>query len=88
MKNDPDYSDVEIMLTRRFNKFLKRREKEKNQQAKMYNNKSDFGSSNSTCFGCGKQVHIKVEYPNLVHKVKGLEKRNSKKATKHIFGRQ
>ena len=42
------------MLTNRFNKFLKKRRKEKYQQAKIYNKKSNSGSFNFTCFGCGK----------------------------------
>jgi len=45
---------------------------------KVQQKKSDFGSSNFTCFGCVKQGHIKVKCPNLVHKEKDLEKKKSR----------
>ena len=65
-----EYSDAETlnMLTRRFQKFLKKKGKEKNQQAKRYNRKSYSHSINFICFGCWKQGHTKIEFSNLVHK--------------------
>ena len=42
------------MLTRKFNKFLRKKGKEKNQQPKRYTKKIDSNSANYTCFGCGK----------------------------------
>jgi len=50
----------------------------KNQQAKRYNKKYDSSSTKFTCFRCGKHGHIKVEFPNLLNKEKGQEKRSSK----------
>jgi len=60
-------SDVEVlnMLTRRFNKFLKKKGKEKHQQVKRYNRKTNSGSTNLNCSPCGKQRHIKIECLNL-----------------------
>jgi len=70
------------MLTRRFNKFLRKKGKEKNQQTKRYTKKTDSNSSNFTCFGCGKQGNIKLECPNLVHKDKAAEKKKFSKSSK------
>ena len=55
-------SEVETlnMLTRKFSKFLRKRGKDKNQQTKRYTKKTDLNSTNLTCFGCGKEGHIKA----------------------------
>jgi len=50
----------------------------KNQQNKRYNRKSDSNSNKLTCFGCGKQGHMKTDCPNLVNKEKTFEKKNYK----------
>jgi len=80
------------MLTKRFNKFLKKRGQEKNQQAKRYSGKIDYGFTNFTCFSCGKQGHIKVKCPNLVNKETDQEKKKHQewkgKTTLHCLGRQ
>jgi len=77
-------SEVETlnMLTRKFSKFLRKRGKEKNQQTKRYTKKTDLISTNLTCFGCGKQGHIKVECPNLNNKDKTVEKKKFSKSSK------
>jgi len=77
-------SEVETqnMLTRKFSKFLRKRGKEKNQQTKRYTKKTDLNSTNLTCFGCGKQGHIKAECPNLNNKDKTAEKKKFSKSSK------
>ena len=63
------------LLTRKFSKFLKKKGKEKSQPFKRYNNKKVDNSTNITCFGCGKQGHVKMECPNQAPKEKASEKR-------------
>ena len=60
------------------NKFLKRNHNKDNNKDRYGNKKSnDFNSNNYTCFGCGKQGHIKVDCPK-----KGKEKKPSYKEKK------
>ena len=77
-------SEVETlnMLMRKFNKFLKKRGKEKNQQTKRYTKKTNLNSTNLTCFGCGRQRHIKAECSNLNNKDKPAEKKKFSKSNK------
>ena len=77
-------SEVETlnMLTRKFSKFLRKRGKEKNKQTKRYTKKTDLNSTNLTCFGCGRQGHIKAECPNLNNKDKTTEKKKFSKSSK------
>jgi len=42
------------LLSRKFSKFLRKKEKEKNQQSKRFSKKIDFNAAKFTCFGCGK----------------------------------
>jgi len=53
----------------------------KNQSSNRYNSKklNDFNSYNYTCFGCGKQGHIKVDCPNNESKERGANKKFEKK---------
>jgi len=57
-------------------KFLKKNSRDKNQPSNRYNRKkvNEFNYTNYTCFGCGKQGHIKVECPNNENKEKRLTK--------------
>jgi len=66
------------LLTRRFQKFIKLKSISKNQQSKRYNKKFDFFSAKLTCFGCGKQGHIKADCPNLSDKEKPIERKSYK----------
>jgi len=67
------------LLTRKFSKFLKKNNK--NQSSNRYNNKklNDFNANNYTCFGCGKQGHIKAYCPKNESKEKGQGKKFEKK---------
>ena len=64
-----------MLLTRKFSKFLKKKVKEKSQPFKRFNNKKIDNSTNITCFGCGKQGHIKMNCPNQAPKKTASEKR-------------
>jgi len=70
--NTEDDSETENLnlLTRRFQKFIKLKNRSKDQQSKRYNKKSNSVSAKLTCFGCGKQGHIQVDCPNLSNKRK------------------
>jgi len=62
-----DCSDTETLnlLIKMFGKFLRKRNKDKLKSSNKYNSKktTDFNSLNYTCFGYGKQGHIKFECP-------------------------
>jgi len=55
--------------------------KDKNQPSNRYNTKNvnEFNYTSYTCFGCGKQGHIKAEYPSNASKEKGGYKMYKKK---------
>ena len=53
------------LLVRRFNRFIKLKNRSKNQQNKRYSKKSDSSFIKLTCFGCGKTGHMKADCPNL-----------------------
>ena len=61
-QDSSECSDGEILnlLTRKFNKFFEKNNRDKNQSSNRYNSKkvNEFNSKNYTCFGCGKQGHI------------------------------
>ena len=73
-QDSSDCSDTETLYTliRTFGKFLKKNNKEKAQSSNRCNSKkiTGFNYANYPCFGCAKQGHIKVEYPNTVRKRK------------------
>jgi len=71
-------------LTKRFQKFIKIKGKTKNLQSKRYNKKFDSNSNKFTCFGCGKQGHMKVDCPSLAN----MERANEKKSQKTGKGRK
>jgi len=77
-KNNQVSSDGETLnlLSKKFGKFLKKnRDKDSNKERSDNKKTSDFNANNYTCYGCGEQGHIKVEYPNK-------EKKSSKKEKK------
>ena len=82
-QDSSDCSDGETLnfLRRKFCKFLKKKNRDKSHPSKRYNSKkiNEFNSTNYTCFGCGKQGHIKVECPNNESKEKGANKKFEKK---------
>jgi len=52
--------------------------KMKNQKSKRYNKKAYSNLAKLTCFGCGKQGHMKMDCPSLVSKEKTNEKKDYK----------
>jgi len=76
-EEDSDSEDISL-LTKQFQKFMKLKRKGKNQQYKRYTRKPNLNSNKLTCYGCGKQGHMKTDYPNLASKEKSIEKKNYK----------
>jgi len=76
-EEDSDTKNLNL-LTKRFQKFIRMKSRRKNQQNKRYNKKSNSNSAKFTCFGCGKQGHMKADCPNLVNKEKVTKKKNYK----------
>jgi len=75
-ESSDECSDTENLnlLTKRFQKFINMKGKMKNQRNKRYNKKFDPNLAKFTCFGCGKQGHMKMDCPSLVNKEKTREK--------------
>jgi len=48
-----EFEDINL-LTRKFQKFIKMKNRLKNQQGKRGKNKTDYGSTKLVCFGCEK----------------------------------
>jgi len=82
VESSEDNAKTLNMLTRKFNKFMKKRGKDKNQQRKKYTKKAYSNYANFTCFGYGKQGYIEIECPNLMDKEKILDKKNFSKNNK------
>jgi len=78
--NSEEDSDTEnlSLLAKVFQKFIKLKSRAKNQQSKRYTRKPDSNSNKLTCFGCGKQGHMKADCPNLGNREKSIEKKNYK----------
>jgi len=70
------------LLSRKFNKFLKKR-----QASKRYGSKklSEFNTNKYTCYGCGEQGHIKVECLNNEVKEKADFKKDKKGKAKKAY---
>jgi len=71
-----EFEDINL-LTRKFQKFIKMKNRLKNQQGKKGKNKTDSGSTKPVCFGCGKERHMKAECPSIAIKDKAPEKKSN-----------
>jgi len=49
-----EHDETLSLLTRKFSRFLKRKNQDKTQQRMRYSKYNDSNSSSYTCFGCGK----------------------------------
>jgi len=84
-KDCSESEDINL-LTRKFQKFIKMKNRLKNQQGKRGKNKTDSGSTKLVCFGCGKQGHMKAECPNVATKDKAPEKKSNKSGkSRHAY---
>ena len=64
-KEDVEHDETISLLRKRFNRFLKKKNRDRNQQKRRYPKPNDSNSSNYTCFGCGKTGHINSVKINL-----------------------
>jgi len=73
------------LLSRKFNKFLKKNSK--GQSSKRYSSKklNDFNPNKYTYFCCGEQGHIKAECPNNENKEKTDFKREKRGKSKKAY---
>ena len=78
--SDDSEGETLSLLTRKFNKFLKKNNK--NQFSNRYNSKkfNDFNPNKYICFGCGEHGHIKANFPNNESKERTTSKKGEKKA--------
>jgi len=76
-EEDSDTENLSL-LKKKFQKFIKLKSRAKNQQSKRYTRKPNSSSNKLTCYGCGKQGHMKADCPNLANKEKNIEKKNYK----------
>jgi len=73
------------LLTRKFSRFLRRKTRDRTQQRKRYSKSNDSNSSTYTCFGCGKQGHIKADCPNNQNKEKSASKKSERGKEKRAY---
>ena len=72
---DAEHDETISLLTKRFNRFLKKKGRDRTQQKRRYPKPNESNSSNYTCFGCGKTGHIKMDCPNNHTKEKTASKK-------------
>ena len=78
-----EHDETSSLLTRKFNRFLKRKNRDRTQQRKRYSKSND--SNSSTCFGCGKPGHIKIDCPNNQNKEKPASKKSERGKGKRAY---
>jgi len=84
---EDSYQDETLsLLTKKFNIFLKKKNRERFQSKKRYSSKHNESSFvNYTCFGCGKLGNIKVDCPNNLSKDKSMNKKSYKNICKIAY---
>jgi len=80
-----EHDETLSLLTRKFSRFLKRKNRDRTQQRKRYSKSNDSNSSSYTCFGCGKPGLIKVDCPNNQNKEKSASKKNERGKGKRAY---
>ena len=53
------------LLVKRFEKYLKRKDKKGNQRRYISKQNDSSNTSKFSCYNCGKQGYIKIECPNV-----------------------
>ena len=76
-EEDSDSKDLSL-LAKKFQKFIKLKSRANNQQSKRYTRKPDSNSNKLTCYGCGKQGHVKADCPNWLTKRRAWIRRITK----------
>jgi len=80
-----EHDETLSLLTRKFSRFLRRKNRDRTQQRKRYSKSNDSNSSSYTCFGCGKPGHIKVDCPNNQNKEKSASKKSERGKGKKAY---
>jgi len=75
-EKNSEHDETLSLLTRKFSRFLKRKNRDRTQQRKRYSKSNYSNSSSYTCFGCGKPGHIRVNCPNNQNKEKPASKKS------------
>ena len=81
-EENPEHDKTLSLLTRKFSRFLRKKNCDRTQQRKRY---SKSNSSSYTCFGCGKPGHIKVDCPNNQNKEKSASKESGRSKGKRAY---
>jgi len=77
-EKNSEHDDTLSLLTKKFSRFLKRKNRDRTQQKRRYSKSNDSNSSSYTCFDCGKLGHIKVDCPNNQNKEKSASRKSEK----------
>jgi len=84
-QENPGHDETLSLFTRKFSRFLKRKNRDRTQQRKRYSKSNDSNSSSYTCFGCGKSGHIKIDCPNNQNKEKPVSKKSERGRGKRAY---
>ena len=84
-EENPKHHETLSLLTRKFSRFLRRKNRDRTQQRKRYSKSNDSNSSSYTCFGCGKPGHIKVDCQNNQNKEKSASKKSERGKGKRAY---
>jgi len=77
-EKNSEHDETLSLLTRKFSRFLKRKNRDRTQQRKRYSKSNDSNYSSYTCFGWSKPSHIKVDCPNNQNKEKSASKKSER----------
>jgi len=84
-EENPEHDETLSLLTRKFSRFLKRKNQDRTQQRKRYSKPNESTFSNFTCFGCGKPRRIKAYCPNNQIKEKFVNKKGERGRGKRAY---
>jgi len=84
-EENPEHDETLSLLTRKFSRFLKRKNRDRTQQRKRYSKSNDSNSSSYIFFGCGKPGHIKIACPNNQNTEKPTSKKSERGRGKKTY---